>query len=616
MRSKPKSGKLIDLEASLSCALYRPLVRSAMRILGLDTINRMYAEFHGMLADRESDDAFFIKVLKFMQVQFSVGTEDFERIPKQGPLLVVSNHPYGGLDGIILGALLKSARPDTKLMGNYWLMRMDGIRGSIIPVNPFENAASRKMNLKGMRDAFGWLKSGACLGTFPAGEVSCFRIQSRAVVDRPWSPHIINLVRRTGASVLPVYFEGQNSLCFQLAGFLHPRLRTLLLAREFARMRGAELTLRIGQVIHPDRLLNFEQQGAAAEYLRLKTYSLKMPRQKKRPLQQLRFPFRSNSESRPHKPIVPAQAKRVIAEEIEQLSERHMLVEQGNYRVYIARAHEIPSTLKEIGRLREIAFRAVGEGTGQASDLDAYDRSYRHLFMWDRAEKAIVGAYRLGLVDELVAEYGVAGLYTSTLFHYKPGFLEQLGPAIELGRSFISLSYQKKYASLFLIWRGITRFVLQNPRYKTLFGPVSITDGYHSISKNLMVHFLRKHSFDNGLSAFVRAKKPAHARPVHKGISLKQIGDGLDSIDAVSAVISGFEADKKGIPVLLRHYLKLSGTLVSFNIDPAFSDVIDGLILVDLTKTDAKLLNRYMTPEGAAAFLAHHKKKETLKALV
>ncbi|WPJ95416.1 lysophospholipid acyltransferase family protein [Coraliomargarita algicola] len=395
---------------------------------------------------------------------------------------------------------------------------------------------------------------------------------------------------------------------FQAAGLLHPRLRTALLAREFARARGRELRLKVGELIDPKRLETFENKEAATEFLRLKTYTLK-DLKKKQSRMRLRLPFRSASAEQAIQPLAPAQLPHRLEQEVEALPAELRLVEHGDFAVYYADSDQIPTVLKEIGRLREETFRAVQEGTGRATDLDEFDTYYLHLFMWNRVEREIVGAYRIGLADEIVREFGKQGLYTSTLFRYRSQFLQRLGPAVELGRSFICIKYQKRHASLALIWRGIGEFIVRHPQYRTLFGPVSITDAYNSISKDLMVHFFREHNFDDEMSQFVKPRKSPKSFKMLKGVSLKHIGESIRSVDSVSAIVSGFEADQKGVPILLRHYLKLNGVLLSFNVDPAFSDVIDGLILVDLCKTDPKVLQRYLGKEGYATFTDFHAKE-------
>jgi putative hemolysin len=243
-------------------------------------------------------------------------------------------------------------------------------------------------------------------------------------------------------------------------------------------------------------------------------------------------------------------------------------------------------------------------------DLDRFDHSYIHLFIWNREKNEVVGSYRLGRTDEIVGQQGVRGLYTSTLFLYKRGFLDKLGPALELGRSFIRLEYQKSYNPLLLLWKGIGRFIIDNPQYKTLFGPVSITDEYQALSKQLMVSYLKLARFRDDMAGFVRARKPLRPKPL-KGWDIDAAVRLLkDDVDTVSELVSSVETDRKGIPVLLKQYLKLGGRIAGFNVDPAFGNALDGLIIVDLTKTEPRMLERYLGKDGTRRFLAYH---ETLQ---
>ena len=607
--------KLIDLEELLTKGSLPRVVACGIApfigwITGISRINQLNEESIRTLDDPDDDPAFFMKTLRLIQLQFEIDSDDYERIPKSGALLAVSNHPFGGADGIVLGALLKGVRPDAKLMGNYLLSRIDGIRGSIINVDPFGQESSKRANLEGIRESLRYLREGHCLGVFPSGEVSSFTFRNRAVIDPQWSEHITSLALKSDAQVLPVYFEGRNSLLFQILGLLNRNLRTLFLGREFCRMQNRKIKVRVGQPIAPERLKRFENKRAATDYLRLKSYSLKSTKSKSG---KLRFPFRSASASARVEPLAPPQPAELLIEEIRELPEKQHLVEQGDFDVYYAYTRQIPALLHEIGRLREETFREVQEGTGHSEDLDEFDEYYVHLFLWNRKESEIAGAYRIGQADEIVEKSGLKGLYTSTLFKFKPEFLDKLGPCLELGRSFIRMKYQKKHASLSLIWRGIGEFVARHPRYRILFGPVSITDAYHSISKNLMVHFFREHSFDDEMSKMVSARKPPKSKNSLRGTSLKNIAESITSVDSVSAIISGFEDDKKGIPILLRHYLKLNGVLLSFNVDPAFSDVIDGLILVDLCKAEPRLLERYFGKECYAKIANHHAEKNEVE---
>ena len=603
-------GKLIDLAAALpSSGLLRvagtPVALGLERILRIDRINAIHQTVAEQVGEAESDPAYFMRVLKTVGVRFQVDAEAFARIPRSGPLIVVANHPFGGMDGIVLGALLKSARADARLVGNYLLGSIRGMGDNILAVDPFERKASKTANRSGMLGIVRWLKRGGCIGTFPAGEVSSLGPGRRRVTDRKWSDHVVALAKTTGATVLPVFFEGRNSLFFQLAGLLHPALRTVLLPREFVRVENREMHPRIGTPIPAAQLRQFESERGATQYLRLQTYSLAGRQAQSGSRKTLRFPFRAVSAKRPLETVADPEPRERLEAEIASLPGEACLVEHGDFAVYGVTAEQIPSLLLEIGRLRESTFRDVREGTGRARDLDEFDDYYRHLFLWDRANREVVGAYRLGMVDTILRTRGKRGLYSAGLFKFRQGFPERLGAAIELGRSFIQTPYQKKHASLALIWRGIGEFLARHPQYRYLFEQVSITNAYQPISKDLMVQFFREYRFDRRLARMVRARNPPKDTGRRDGISLKSISRSVRSVDAISAIVAGFEQDGKGIPVLLRHYLKLNGVLLSFNVDPDFSDVIDGLILVDLRQTDAKVMRRYMGDAGYRAFLAY-----------
>jgi hypothetical protein len=295
-------------------------------------------------------------------------------------------------------------------------------------------------------------------------------------------------------------------------------------------------------------------------------------------------------------PADPAAVRR----EIDRLRETSPLVSQSRFDVFLAEATDIPHVLHEIGRLREISFRAVGEGSGKALDLDRFDAFYLHLFLWDREAGAVAGAYRLGRTDELLARFGAEGLYTSTLFQLGDPFLDHLTPGLELGRSFVAPAYQKSIHPLGLLWRGIGRFVASHPRYARLFGPVSISDDYSPLSQDLIVRFMRGSRRDARLDGWVR---PLH--PYLGGLpATEDISARIDSIDEVSAAIARLEPDGKGVPVLLRQYLKLNATLLEFNVDPDFANVLDALVLVDLREAPDEVLGRYMGADGLAGFRA------------
>ncbi|HEX4985313.1 MAG TPA: GNAT family N-acyltransferase [Burkholderiales bacterium] len=301
----------------------------------------------------------------------------------------------------------------------------------------------------------------------------------------------------------------------------------------------------------------------------------------------------------PTRDAIPATLLRT---EVEGLPAAQQLAGAGRLSVHVARAAEIPHCLQEIGRLRELAFRAAGEGTGLAADLDRFDAHYLHLFVWDAREAAIAGAYRLGLADEIAARHGRRGLYTHSLFRYGGRVLQAMHPAVELGRSFVRGEYQRSYAPLMLLWRGIGEFVVRHPRYATLFGAVSISNDYAPASRRLIVDFLNAHNLEHALARHVRPRRPFRSRAAYDRAQFEALAD----IEDVSRMVGRIERDARGVPILLRQYLKLGGRLLAFGADESFGNALDGLIMVDLRGSDPRMLARYMGEAGAAAFLAWH----------
>jgi putative hemolysin len=435
-----------------------------------------------------------------------------------------------------------------------------------------------------------WLKKGGCLATFPSGEVASWHPRMGRVVDPAWNPHIAAMIRVSQATVVPVFFPGRNSLFFMAMGLLHPSLRTALLPREFSNKFGQRFPVRIGRAIPWNRMRHFPEDSSIINYLRLMTEILKVRQRTQR--SDSGFPAWA-VKSKSFQPVMPAVSKQLLKREIERLPKDQCLVEKGDFAVLFAQSNQIPHVLNEIGRLREITFREVQEGTGRAIDLDHFDAHYTHLFLWNHATSELVGGYRLGFVDTILRERGVNGLYTHSLFRFKPEFINLLPPAIEFGRSFVRPEYQKKFNSLVLIWRGIGQYIKRCPQYKVLFGPVSISRDYQAVSKTLLVHFLKENNFHADLSRYVSPRQPYRSSPI-RCLGENTMKSGIYNIEEISFLISEIENDGKGVPVLLKHYLKLNGKLLSFNIDKAFSNALDGLLMVDLRETDPKILNRFI----------------------
>jgi putative hemolysin len=372
-------------------------------------------------------------------------------------------------------------------------------------------------------------------------------------------------------------------------------VRTALLPHEFFNKHNRNIEVRIGSPITPAKIRAYQDDVALIRYLRRRTYLLQnreAPRQ-----------FQMATTEPPAAGVLGE----LLAGEVAKLTPERTLVETEDFSVLLAKAREIPNVLHEIGRLREVTFRQVGEGTGKPIDLDRFDDHYWHLFVWSRRGNEVVGAYRLGPSDEILARFGPKGFYTSQLFQWKRTFLDRISPALELGRSFVRPEYQKTYAPLLLLWKGIGQFLTRNPQYKLLFGPVSISNGYTTASRQLMVKFLSAYRRSPELAPLVRARNPFRQRPSLGDKSSKLadelIGATVWDVEELSALIADVETDRKGVPVLLKQYLKLGGELVAFHVDRRFADALDGLIVVDLRKTDARVLERYMGKEGAAQFL-------------
>lgn len=569
------------------------------KVLALDSINQIYYS----AADADPGQDFLDRVLQVMNIETSVSEADLARIPRNGRVVVVANHPFGGIEGIVLGALLRAVRPDVKLMANFLLKAIPDLHDSMIFVDPFDRDVSARLNLKPIKECVRWLREEHMLGVFPAGAVSHMDLRRGGVTDPAWSPTVARLIRMTEAPVLPVFFRGSNSLIFQILGMVHPRLRTGMLPRELVNKRNRTLEVRIGHVIPHRRLAGLADDRALMEYLRHRTYHLQR-RAAPRPVWQRRsFPIRL-LEPRAE-PVAGPEAPERLRDEVASLRPRQHLMASGPFDVYVAEAADIPHLLLEIGRLREGTFREVKEGTGHARDLDRFDEYYEHLFVWNREKQELVGAYRLGRTDLIMKRLGLRGLYTSTLFRYRKKLLQRISPALELGRSFVRPEYQKNFSSLLLLWKGVAQYVARHPQYRHLFGPVSISSDYQTSSRLLLVAFLKASSFLPQLARLVRPRKPLRTDPITE-LKLRQQRAVVRDLDEVEALIADLETDLKGVPVLLRQYLRLGGKLLAFNVDPAFSNVLDGLILVDLVQTDPILLAKYMGAEELARFRAYH----------
>jgi len=591
------------LKTPLQRRIYRllgPTVENALGLRGFDEFYQESARLFRAHPQHPQVFAWFDSVAHALKLQEEVALPPEFEFPQQGPLIIVANHPFGVIDPVMLARWAAQFRPDLKVMTNSLMLAMKELEGHVIPVDPFGGEAASKRNLAPMKEAIRLLRGGGALIIFPAGEVASYK-PGRGLDEPKWSNHLGSLVRRTQATVLPVYFPGSNSALFHAAGLIHPRLRTSLLLREFCNRANTVVPMCVGQPIPYSRLKKFEDDEQLTRYLRVRTFVLHQRGK------ETGSKLTVEGENITLTPPTAIQQEHMV-EEIDRLRARGgRLVGQGMLSVYQAYSHEIPALLPEIGRLREITFRDVGEGSGNDIDLDKYDRYYEHLILWDEEKEQVAGAYRLGRADVILREYGPKGLYTNTLFRFEKPFLANLEAAVEMGRSFIIKAYQRNMSSLPLLWKGIGHWIARNPRYKKLFGPVSISKDYSSLSRRMIVEFLQDNRMHPHLASFVKARNPFRYLRTRK-MMREFISADLQNVDDCSALISSLETDGKGIPTLLKHYLRLNATLLSFNVDKDFSSVVDGLIMVDFTETDPRLLAKYMGDENCRQYLISHKK--------
>ncbi len=587
-----RPGFAAPLAVLFPAPLPGPVQRAVERLLALDRLYSLYEAARR----RGPEGSIFDHLLDLLGVEARVTSADLARIPRSGPVVAVANHPFGLLEGPVLGSVLPRVRGDVRILANTVLGAMPEIARHCILVNPFGGAEAARSNARALREAVEWLDGGGMLVVFPAGEVAHATARDWAATDPAWNPAAARLIRRTGAAAIPFYFGGANSALFQLLGLVHPRLRTVLLPHEFLNKRRAEVELRIGHPAPPPVLASFADAEALTGHLRERVYLLARRDGARRA--RIAIPRRA---ARPQAPLAPAIERLKLAEDIARLPEGRCLASHGPLAAFAAGAAELPSILPEIGRLRELTFRRAGEGTGLERDLDRFDAWYRHLFLWDRDKGEIAGAYRIGATDAIVSSRGAAGLYTHTVFSYGDEFLRRLGPAFELGRSFVHPDYQKNYAPLLLLWKAIGAMVAARPEAKTLFGPVSISNDYQAASRRLIADYLEDAVLAPELARLVRPRRPF--RRMRLGL---RPAPAPAEFDELSAWVADLETDGKGAPVLLRQYLNLGARLVALNVDRQFSNALDGLVVADLTCTRPAILERTMGRDAARAFLEYH----------
>lgn len=553
-----------------------------MKVLKVSTLNKVYNK-HKHLNDIE----FVSALLEEFQIKFEIPEEDLRRIPKNGAFITISNHPLGAIDGILLLKLLLEHRTDYKIMANFLLHRVEPLKPYVMPVNPFENRKDVKSSMGGFKAALKHLQEGHPLGIFPAGEVSTLK-DDKIVVDKPWEVAAMKLIKKANVPVVPIYFHAKNTKLFYRLAKMSDTLRTAKLPSEVLTQKERIIKVRIGRPINIKDQAEHASLEDYTNFLRRKTYMLANPFEKKNILENipknLKFP-------KPPKKIAKPVSTVILEEEINTLREGDKrLLQSKNYEVFLAEASKIPNVIQEIGRLREITFREVGEGTNNPIDLDKFDSYYHHMFLWDNDAQKIAGAYRMGLGSQIFEKYGIDGFYLQDLFRFEPELFSMMSKSIEMGRAFIIKEYQLRPMPLFLLWKGIVHTTLRYPEHKYLIGGVSISNKFSEFSKSLMIEFMKSNYYDPYIAQYIKPKKEfkVKLKDADKDFIFDESEADLNKFDKI---IDEVEPGSLRLPVLIKKYVKQNAKVVAFNVDPLFNNAVDGLMYIriaDLPESTVK----------------------------
>lgn len=570
--SKVQLAKVVRLSEA------NPLLDLLVKFTGLNDLNELYDKL-AMLGP----EAFIPKIFETLQISIDCLEKDLEKVPKSGPFIIVSNHPIGALDGLVLIEIIGKLRPDLKVMANFLLEHVEELQEFFIGVNPFDHKVNRKSSFQGIKKAVNHLNEGRPLAIFPSGEVSTFQFESRTISDTSWSKQSIKLIQKCGVPVIPLFFDGSNSNSFHLLGMIHPALRTLRLPKELIKKKGQTIRMRIGSAISPSSLAAFQSNEVLGKYLRARVYALGSGVEVKR------SHFRRVYREQKPAPIQASPNKDELKAELA-LCDDLILFKRDQFICYLAPFRRIPKLLQEIGVQREHSFRGVGEGSNKCIDLDEYDYYYEHLFLWHIGDERLVGAYRVGMGEQIMTRLGSKGFYTNSLFRYKQPFKAILPKCVELGRSFIHVDYQKHRLPLFLLWKGIMLVIQKHPSYQYVIGPVSISNDYSDFSKGLMMEFIKRYYFNHDLAQYVRPKNQfvPKIKELDREVLLDFTNKDLKKLDRL---ISDIEPRCFSLPVLLKKYLFQNAKILGFNSDPKFNNALDGLIFLNFSDIPESTMN-------------------------
>lgn len=542
-----------------------------MYILRFNKLNKMYEQIaskHGI--------EFIDEIIRILEFKIEFDENELKRIPAEGPLIVVANHPFGGFDGLLLIKYLSMVRSDVKIIGNFLLKKVEPVSEYFISDNPFnsKDLGVDEKSSKGVREAVDHLQKGGVLCLFPAGDLSTYGTFD-TITDQVWQFPMVKFVKMAGVPVIPAHFQGTNSRLFHFFAKIHPSLRQVRLPSELLSKKHKTIKLRIGTLLKVEEQDKFTDVYQFGRFMRAKTYSMESPIEVKR---FFNYTLKPSSKV---EPIIDPVPKEKILEEIQSIKTHYTLFSLKNYTAFCAPSNIIPNILTEIGRLREITFREVGEGTNRSIDIDEFDLYYYQMFIWDIENENIVGAYRIGKGKDILEQYGKRGFYLHSLFRIYDDFKPVLSESLELGRSFVIKEYQRRPMPLFLLWKGILYFLLKNPEYRYLIGPVSISNNYSKISKDLIIRFIMQNHLNWKMAQFVRPRNSYKFRSDNPEMNILMENMERD-INRLDRAIGETDELNSGLPVLLKKYIKLNAEIIAFNVDPKFNNCLDGLIVLDV----------------------------------
>ncbi len=548
----------------------KPFLKSLNAILKIDKINAFLREH-----DDKTEFDFIDAVLHHLNFSYYMSNKHRYNIPSEGRLIIVANHPLGGLDGLALLRAISEVRKDVKIVANQVLSEIPNLANLLLPFNVF-SIQNQKNNIKRIEEA---LDNEEAVIFFPAGEVS--RLQTNGIRDKKWMKGAVSFAARMKAPVLPIYIDGKNSAGFYTSSMLNKHFSTFLLPGELFKSKDKHITLNIGNIIPAETFSHSAlTDKIQSKLLRKHVYRLAKNKQDI---------FKTENT------IIHPVSSKLLKKE---LTTSKLLGNSGGDKfIYSVDYNTAPNVVKEIARLREITFRKVGEGTGKSMDFDTFDKYYKHIVVWDDKQLEIMGSYRLGISSEILQQYGKDGLYNSGQFEISDDFMPILEHSIELGRSFIQEKYWKTRA-LDYLWQGIATLFQEYPEVKYLYGAVSISDSYSDIAKEMIIFYYKK-----WYSGYEHMAKPFERFSIsHKKLEeLDSTFTGRDHIEDFHILKQSLKNLGHSIPVLFRKYTELCDfggvKFIDFSVDADFNNSVDGFIVIDLSKLRLLIRDRYYKKE-------------------